>query len=131
MSDFEVREGDLCSVVSGERFKVAKVLRADERAVHVRLYAETFWNRPVAVNPRELTLGSIHDEAYGIGHLPLAREEFERWEPVVIAHGTVEPDELEGYELWLEAEAARGAGLWGAPEPSLLDRLRSLFGRRA
>jgi hypothetical protein len=126
----EVREGDLCSVVSGERFRVAKVLRADERAVHVRLYAETFWSRPVAVKPEELTLGRIEDDAHGIGHLPLAREEFERWEPAVIEHGTVEPKELEGYELWAEAEARRGAGLWGAPEPRLFDRVRALFRRR-
>jgi hypothetical protein len=122
-----VREGDLCSVVSGERFRVAKILREDERAVHVRLYAETFWSRPVAVDPEKLTLGGILDDAYGIGHVPLARDEFERWEPVVIEHGTVDPEELEGYELWAEAEAARGAGLWGAAEPSLVDRIRALL----
>lgn len=122
----EVHEGDLCSVVSGERFRVAKVLRADERAVHVRLYTQTFWNRPVAVERDELTLDTIDDRTHGIGHLPLARDEFERWEPVVIAHGTVDPDELEGYELWVEA-AAEGAGLWGAPDPTLVDRFRALF----
>lgn len=126
----DVREGDLCSVVSGERFRVAKILRADERAVHVRLYTETFWNRPVAVKPDELTLGGIHDDAYGIGHLPLAREEFELWDPVVIEHGTVGPEELEGYELWVQADARRGAGLWGAAELSFGDRIRALFRRR-
>jgi hypothetical protein len=122
----DVREGDLCSVVSGERFRVAKVLRADDRAVHVRLYAETFWNRPVAVKPDELTLGTFDDSTYGIGHLPLARDEFERWEPVVIEHGTVDADELEGYELWVDA-VAEGAGLWGAPDPTFVDRVRALF----
>jgi hypothetical protein len=121
----DVREGDLCSVVSGERFRVAKILRADEHAVHVRLYADMFWIRPVAVEPDDLTLGTL-----GIGHLPLAREEFERWDPVVIAHGAVGPEELESYELWAEAEAGRGAGLWGAPERRLVDRIRDLFGRR-
>jgi hypothetical protein len=125
----DVRDGDLCSVVDGERFRVAKVLRADPDAVHVRLYAQTFWNRPVAVEADALTLGTIDDRTYGIGHLPLARDEFERWKPVVIAHGTVDPEELNGYELWVEA-AAEGAGLWGAPEPTLVHRLRGFFRRR-
>jgi hypothetical protein len=123
----DVGEGDLCSIVSGERFRVAKILRTDDRAVHVRLYAETFWTRPVAVRPEDLTLGRVDDDVHGIGHVPLAREEFERWEPVVIEHGTVEPEELEGYELWAEAEARAGAGLWGANHPTLVDRVRALF----
>jgi hypothetical protein len=123
----DVRDGDLCSVVSGERFRVAKILHADEHAVHVRLYADTFWNRPVAVKLDDLTLGTL-----GIGHLPLAREEFERWDPIVIAHGTVGPAELEGYQLWTETGASGAAGLWGATEPSLVDRIRALLfaGRR-
>jgi hypothetical protein len=95
--------------------------------VHIRLYAQTFLNRPVAVNADELTLGTMHDAAFGIGHLPLAREEFERWEPAVIAHGTVTPEELEAYDLWLDAAAAKGARLWGAPKPTLVDRIRALL----
>jgi hypothetical protein len=117
----DVREGDLCSVVSSERFRVAKILRVDVRAVHVRLYGETYWSRPVAVKPDELSLGR-----QGIGHLPLARDEFERWDPVVFAHGTVAPEELEGYELWAEADA----GLWGAPAPTLAERIRGVFRKR-
>jgi hypothetical protein len=120
----ELHEGDLCSVADGERYRVAKVLRVDADAVHIRLYADTYWNRPVAVKAGELTLGTD-----GIGHVPLARDEFERWEPVVIAHGTVDPEELKGYELWTVAEA-RGARPWGAAEPNFVDRVRALFRRR-
>jgi hypothetical protein len=127
----EVHDGDLCSVVDNDMFRVAKVLRVGASAVHVRLYAERFLTRPVALKPGELTLGSVQDQVFGIGHLPLARDEFERWEPIVFAHEPVAPDELEGYDLWAEA-AAEGAGLWGgASERSFADRLRSLFGRRA
>jgi hypothetical protein len=125
----ELREGDLCSVAHGERFRIAKILRVDSDAVHVRVYAEAFWSRPVAVEADELTLGTIHDKTYGIGHVPLAREEFERWEPVVITHGYVDPEELEGYELWTEAEA-RGARPWGTTSPSLVERIRAVFWRR-
>jgi hypothetical protein len=127
----DVRAGDLCSVVDNDMFRVAKVLRADANAVHVRLYAERFLTRPVAVRPGELTLGSVDEQEFGIGHLPLAWAEFDRWEPDVFAHEPVEPDELEGYELWAEAVTEGGAGVWGADEPSLGDRLRSLFRRRS
>jgi hypothetical protein len=125
----DVRAGDLCSIASGDVFKVAKVLRVADEAVHVRVYAERFLSRPVAVAPEELTLGSVDLQSFGIGHLPLARAEFERWKPVVIAHGKVDPEELEGYELWAEAAAEGGAGVWGAQAPGLLERLRAFFGR--
>lgn len=125
----DLREGDLCSIARGDVFKVAKILRIDDRAVHVRLYAERFLGRPVAVAPHELTLGSVDEQEFGIGHLPLAREEFDRWEPVVFANEPVEADELDGYELWAEAAAEGEAGVWGADPPRLVDRLRAFFRR--
>jgi hypothetical protein len=125
----DVREGDLCSVRDNDMYRVAKVLRVDAEAVHVRLYAERFLSRPVAVAEGELTLGSVDLKAFGIGHLPLARAEFESWEPEVFAHEPIEPDELEGYALWVDA-AEEGAGLWGAPDQTLRERILSLFRRR-
>jgi hypothetical protein len=126
----DVREGDLCSVRDNDMYRVAKILRVDAEAVHIRLYAERFLSRPVAVEQGKLTLGSVHLKAFGIGHLPLARPEFESWEPEVFAHEPIEEDELEGYALWVDA-VAEGAGLWGAPEQTLRERIVSLFRWRA
>jgi hypothetical protein len=121
--------GDLCSVADGEMYRIVKVLRVDPNAVHVRLYAPRYHDRPVAAAQDHLTLGTVHDGEFGIGHLPLDPAEFERWRPEVIANEPVDAEELEGYALWAEAAAEGGAGVWGAPERRLRDRLRALFRR--
>ena len=125
----DVVAGDLCSVADGDMYRVIKVLRVDPSAVHVRVYAPRYLERPVAVAKEQLTLGTVHEREFGIGHLPLDRTELERWQPLVIANEPVEPDELDGYELWADAAAQGGAGVWGAPELRLRDRVRSFFRR--
>jgi hypothetical protein len=70
-------------------FRVVKVLVVDDRAVHVRVYRERFGERPSSVDPAELTLGSVDDEDFGVGHLPLAREELMRWRPELIGAAEV------------------------------------------
>jgi hypothetical protein len=108
-------------------FRVAKVLVVDDEAVHVRVYKERFDDRPREVDTNDLSLGSVHDEgSFGVGHLPLAREEFLRWEPILIKSESVAEEELDGYEMWAEAP---DAGVFG-PAPTLGDRLRRLFRRR-
>ena len=93
-----MREGDLCSIVSGQGgYKVVKILKLEDDIVHARLYANRFDERPSSVQPDELELGAIDEESFGIGHLPLASGEFEAWQPEAIAHQAVEPDELDGY----------------------------------
>ena len=126
----EVVAGDLCSVADGDMFRVIKVLRVEPNAVHVRVYAPRYLERPVSAAKEQLTLGTVEEREFGIGHLPLDRAELERWQPVMIANEPVEPEELEGYEVWAEAAAHGGAGVWGAPELRLRDRLWSLFRRR-
>jgi hypothetical protein len=125
-----VRAGDLCSVADADMFRVVKVLRIDPNAVHVRLYAPRYHDRPVVAAKEQLTLGTV-DGRFGIGHLPLDPAEFERWEPEVIANEPVVSEELDGYDLWAEAVAEGGAGVWGAREPSFRDRLRALLRRRS
>jgi hypothetical protein len=57
-----------------------------------------------------LSLGTVHDEdGFGIGHLPLSARNFAHWEPMIIGHEEVSPEELEGYNLWKES----GGGVWG------------------
>jgi hypothetical protein len=127
-----VQEGDLCSVRSGEGggYVVAKVLRLEEGVVHVRVYAKKYAERPAEVADEDLYLGTVFDDDFGLGHLPLDAAAFEAWEPVLIRHTTVEPEELEGYEMWREAEDEGAGGVWGRDEREGLGaKLRRLFGR--
>ena len=125
-----MREGDLCSIVSGQGgYKVAKILKLEDGIVHVRLYANRFDERPANVDPDDLELGVIDDESFGIGHLPLASSEFEAWQPQTIAHHPVQPDELDGYEEWRQAAEKGEAGVWGVQPAKPRSALGRLFRR--
>lgn len=105
----ELFEGGYYSIIDGERFGVAKVLKIDPEIVHVRIYKEHFPRRPRSIDPAQLTLGTVHDpDGFGMGHLPLRTETFEDREPLFITHTPVTAKELEGYEMWKEAEG----GVW-------------------
>lgn len=97
--------GGLYSIESGEGdFSVAKVLALDPGVVGVRVYKQRFPARP-AKAPSTLTLGTINDkDGFGIGHLPLAEEEFGSWKPQLLEVQTVTAEELEGYSMWKESQ---------------------------
>jgi hypothetical protein len=126
-----VEEGDLYSVRSGDgRYSVAKILKLEEGVVHLRIYANRYPERPLEVRDEDLTLGTVFDEEFGLGHLPFDAAAFETWEPQLLRHGTVEEEELEGYQMWREAEDEGAGGVWGRDENGgLLGRLRRLFRR--
>jgi hypothetical protein len=106
----ELREGGYYSIVDGDRFAIAKVLKLEPDKVHVRIYKQHFLERPISINPSLLTLGTIHDpDGFGMGHLPLRPETFHRREPVFISESPVTASELEGYEFWRESG---GEGVW-------------------
>ncbi len=129
-----MREADLCSVRSGAGdYVVAKILKLEEGVVHVRVYANRYAERPRDVADGELRLGTVHDEEFGLGHLPLDAGAFEEWEPEVMRHTTLDPEELEGYQIWREAENEGSGGVWGRPEPdqreSPMTKLKRFFQR--
>jgi hypothetical protein len=126
-----VQEGDLCSVRSDEGgFVVAKVLKLEEGIVHIRVYAKKYAERPTVVAGEELTLGTVFDEDFGLGHLPLDADAFAKWDPKIIRHTAIEPEELEGYEIWREAEDEGTGGVWGGPErEGIGTKLKRLFRR--
>ena len=103
--------GGLYSVIHGPAFAVVKVLVLTPGAVHVRLYQQRFGARPKYVDPSTLTLGP-HDDPTGfsIGHFPVATAGFLAAEPQHIATLPVEPDELDGFTIWREAEG----GIWNS-----------------
>jgi hypothetical protein len=75
--------GDICVVVSaGNSYQIAKVLKADESAIHIALYKNRYSEPPTQVDTRILTFGRIDDaDGFGISHLPLSRGTFASWLP--------------------------------------------------
>ena len=99
-----LKAGAIYSVEDGEgAYRVAKILVLDEQGVHVRLFKNTWNERPAQIEISELSLGSVHDgEDVGLGHLPLTKKAFAAWRPILVQSGTVAKDELDGYEMWKE-----------------------------
>ena len=99
----ELFEGAYYSVIDGDNFSIAKVLKLEPEIVHVRIYQQYFQQRPRAIDLGALTLGTIHDiDRLGIGHLPLRLATFIDHEPMFLTHAEVKPEELQGYNLWKE-----------------------------
>jgi hypothetical protein len=106
----ELFEGAYYSIVDGETFSIAKILKLDPEIVHVRIYKQHFPQRPRSIDPAALTLGSIHDkDDFGMSHLPLRLVTFLNSDPIFLTHTEVTPQELEGYNFW--KESADG-GVW-------------------
>lgn len=83
--------------------RIAKVLKLEPPIVHLRIYKEKFENRPVRVEVKNLTLGTIHDgDGYGVGHLPVSDRQFRAWAPRLLASVDVAQEELDGYIFWKE-----------------------------
>ena len=87
-------------------YTVLKVLKVDEHGVHVRLYSNIFKMLPERIEESKLYMVGINrkpDEALGMGHAPISRQSFATWGAVFVQQSSVSPDELEGYQMWLEA----------------------------
>jgi hypothetical protein len=101
--------GDLCSIISEDRFAVVKVLALERNVVHVSLYREKFPERPTSVNPAGLSLGAIDDPGgFGVGHLPLSYGTFGSWNPIRIQAQPVTDDEM----VWVLEWRKSNGGVW-------------------
>jgi len=102
------RPGDLYSVEGeAKNYKVAKVLVVDSDAVHIRLYKNSFIERPSNVDPSTLSVGSLRDpDGFGMDHMPLSRSSFNRWRPRYITHTSVTDDELQAYKQWKQSNGS-------------------------
>src|SRR6266545_7150574 len=85
--DFKV--GAYYSIKDDGAYGIAKVLAVDEGGVHVRLYRNSWPTRPTKIDPTELELGGTIgvDARVGIGQLPLTREHFTAWQPILVQLG--------------------------------------------
>jgi hypothetical protein len=104
----DMAAGDLYAIPAREEgFAVLKVLAVDD-GVHVRLYRQRYAHIPSATDVDELSLGVFTvggngPDAFSIGHLPLTRKAFAVSGPVRIGRRPILPEELDGYEIWLES----------------------------
>ena len=101
-------EGGLYSI-SNENgsYSVLKVLKVDDKGVHVRVYSNQFAERPTAVDERTLYMVGKNrkpDETLGVSHTALSHSSFAGWGAKLIKVIPVKEDELAGYKLWLEAK---------------------------
>ena len=102
-------EGGYYSIIDGNTFSIAKVLKIDPEIVHVRIYKQHFRQRPRSIDPGQLTLGTILDkDGFGMAHLPLRTRTFVDREPIFLTHLPVTEKELEGYRMWKDVEG----GVW-------------------
>jgi hypothetical protein len=100
----KLKAGAICTVEDGDgKFGVVKILVLDDEIAHIRIYKNEYNQRPISIDLKTLSLGSINDkDGFGVGHTPLDRKGFENWKPVVITYEEVNKEELEGYEIWKE-----------------------------
>jgi hypothetical protein len=102
-------EGGYYSVADGPCFGIAKILKLEGDKVHIRVYKQRFSGRPRSVDLSQLTLGTIDDtDGIGAGHVPLSLTTLQRWNPVFLTYSEVEPEELEGHEMW----KSNHGGVW-------------------
>ena len=108
----EIKNGYLFSISSEGCYKVVKVLQADTKGVHIRIFSNKYDKRPVSVDEKTLILVGVKNTdpqyAIGMGHLPVSKKTFESWSPKFIKAVKVDESELDGYKLWIDGQG----GYW-------------------
>jgi len=88
-------------------YTALKILKIDDRGVHVRLYSNHFRAPPTRIDETTLYRTGMDlkpGETLGMGHLPISKESFAKWATVFVQRSTVQQQELEGYEQWKKAK---------------------------
>ena len=91
-------------------FGVAKILKRDTWAVHVRLYSNRWPEPPLNVNPWLLRVDPPWAETPGIAHLPLSVPAYFAWGAQFVRLTMVGQAELAEYDEWKRA-GGRALGL--------------------
>ncbi|EDY19349.1 hypothetical protein CfE428DRAFT_3034 [Chthoniobacter flavus Ellin428] len=103
--------GGIYSVWGRGGYQAIKLLNIEEGGVHVRMYANTWPERPASIDTAALMLAGADDPAFSIGHMPVVRSHFLSMGPRLVMIERVKDDELEGYRMWQEAKG----GYFGTP----------------
>lgn len=89
------------------RFVPLKILKLDAQGVHVRVYSNMYPEPPAHIDESTLYMAGMErpdDVPMGMGHLPISTASFSGWEARFVQPSTVAAEELEGYEVWRDAE---------------------------
>lgn len=100
------KEGALYAVPQEDRtFTVVKILKLDDGGVHVRMYSNVFGSLPSKIDESSLYMAGLDhkpNERLGMGHSPISKKSFATWGAVLVQQSSVSPDELDGYQMWLD-----------------------------
>ena len=90
-------------------YNIIKILKIDEYGYHIRIYSNLFHSIPEEIGVKTLYMVGLDkrkiSEGFGMGHVPILKENFEKWTLFLVQQDQVKPEELEGYLLW---EASQG-----------------------
>jgi hypothetical protein len=103
-SRYHFTEGELYSTpMENGGYTVLKILKIDDQGVHVRRYSNRFKERPLSVDESSLYMAGTDrhpGEMMGMGHAPISKKSFNKWNVEFIQNSQVNEDELEGYYMW-------------------------------
>lgn len=104
LENFELEVGGIYTVWSRNSYGAIKILHVDEGGIHIRLYGQTWEERPTEMDPTILTVEGPFEETGAIGHMPVSKRGVLRMGPKHAAQTEVSEDELDGYRSWQEAQ---------------------------
>ena len=93
------RGGVYATLGEDNKYLIMKILALGDGAVHVRFYNEKFDTVPESIDTTQLT--------YLIGHAPMAEKGFLADKPTLVTVEAVKDEELEGYNMYLQAMSER------------------------
>jgi hypothetical protein len=102
-----VEGGLYCTPNKDGSYSVFKLLKIDDGGFHVRLYSNPFREPPKRIDESTLYMAGMDhkpNERLGMGHCPVSKKSFLSWGTAFIQTSTVSTEELEGYNMWLDAK---------------------------
>ncbi|MCZ6875475.1 MAG: hypothetical protein O7G88_18445 [bacterium] len=98
--------GGIYSVTSGKNeFSVIKIIALKEDIIHIRIYKDTYQDRPETLDPNALTPGPMHDgkAPFSMGSLPFHLSKFLDRKPRFIMQTEVTDDKRNNPTQWQQA----------------------------
>jgi len=103
-------EGGLYAKLNNDEsgYNIIKILKIDQYGYHIRIFSNRFLSIPEHIIFDNLFMVGFDDKGtdqeLGMGHVPVLKENFEKWTLCFIQHDPVRSEELEGYFLWQESQ---------------------------